>query len=417
MTDDRVDLAITGARLWREDAPRDLFVRGGRFVDAPPGGAAAAKRTVDAGGRLCVTGFLEPHIHLDKAQINDDVRPNASGTLDEAIEIIWARKRAYTVEEIAARAVRTIRSAVAHGVTRFRSHVDVDSIGGLRPLEGVLEARERCRDIADVQIVAFPQEGIFKDKGTDDLMWKAMEAGSDLVGGMPFNEASPAESARHIALAFEIAKHHDADIDMHVDETDDPDAKTLEMLAEQTMEHGWQGRVTAGHTCALAGYEEDYANRVIGLVRDAGIHMIVNPATNLMLQGRGDAQPKRRGITRVKELLEAGVNVSCGQDCIRDTFYPFGTGDPLEVTFLASHAAHMSRPHEIETVFDMQTGAAARTMGLTDYGAAPGCVADLVIIDAADPLEALTRRADRTHVIKRGRVVAETVTRRQTAWS
>ena len=248
-------------------------------------------------------------------------------------------------------------------------------------------------------------------------MWKAMEAGADLVGGMPFNEASAEDSARHIALAFEIAAHHDADIDMHVDETDDPQARTLEMLAEQTMAHGWQGRVTAGHTCALAGYEEDYAKRVIGLVRDAGIHMIVNPATNLMLQGRGDAQPKRRGITRVKELLEAGVTVACGQDCIRDPFYPFGRGDPLEVAFLASHAAHMSRPQEIETVFDMLTGAAARTMGLRDYGADPGFVADLAIIDAADPLEALTRRADRTHVIKRGRVVAETETRCRTAWS
>ena len=417
MTDERVDLAITRAHLWREDAPRDLFVRDGRYVAQPAGGPAAAASVIDAGGRLCVAGFLEPHVHLDKAQINDDVRPNRSGTLDEAIEIIWARKRAYTTEEIAARATRTIRSAVAHGVTRFRSHVDVDSIGGLRPLEGVLEARERTRDIADVQIVAFPQEGIFKDKGTDALMWKALEAGADLVGGMPFNENSREDSARHIALAFEIAAHHDADIDMHVDETDDPEAKTLEILAEQTMAQGWQGRVTAGHTCALAGYEEDYANRVIGLVRDAGIHMIVNPATNLMLQGRGDPQPKRRGITRVKELLEAGVTVACGQDCIRDTFYPFGTGDPLEVTFLASHAAHMSRPHEIETVFDMQTGAAARIMGLSDYGAKPGCVADLVIIDAADPLEALTRRADRTHVIKRGTVVAETETRRRTAWS
>ena len=156
MTEDRVDLAIMGVQLWREDMPRDLFAKDGRFVPTPAGGAAAAELIINAGGRLCVAGFLEPHIHLDKAQINDDVRPNRSGTLDEAIEIIWARKRAYTVEEITARAVRTIRSAVAHGVTRFRSHVDVDSIGGLRPLEGVVEARERTRDIADVQIVAFP---------------------------------------------------------------------------------------------------------------------------------------------------------------------------------------------------------------------------------------------------------------------
>ncbi len=177
MTDDRVDLVIANAHLWREDAPRDLFVKDGRFVPAPPGGAAAAEHSIDAGGRLCVAGFLEPHIHLDKAQINDDVRPNRSGTLDEAIEIIWERKRAYTVDEIAARAVRTIRTAVACGVTRFRSHVDVDSIGGLRPLEGVLEAREQTRDIADVRIVAFPQEGIFKDKGTDDLMWQAVGGG------------------------------------------------------------------------------------------------------------------------------------------------------------------------------------------------------------------------------------------------
>ncbi len=417
MADDRIDLAITNARVWREPGPRDLLVKDGRFIAPSADGLAQASETIDAGGRLCVPGFLEPHIHLDKAQINDDVRANRSGTLDEAIEIIWERKRAYRVEEIAARATRTIRSAVANGVTRFRTHVDVDSIGDLRPLEGLLEARRQTHDIADLQIVAFPQEGIFKDQGTDELMWRAMEMGADLVGGMPFNENTPRDSARHIALAFEIAKHHDADIDMHVDETDDPEAKTLEMLAEQTMENGWHGRVTAGHTCALAGYEEDYANRVIALVREADIHMIVNPPTNLMLQGRGDAQPKRRGITRVKELLEAGVNVSCGQDCIRDTFYPFGRGDPLEVAFLTSHAAHMSRPHEIEAIFDMQTRAAARVMGLTDYGAVPGCVADLVIIDATDPLDALTRQADRTQVIKRGRLVAETVTRRSTAWS
>ena len=184
------------------------------------------------------------------------------------------------------------------------------------PLQGVVEARERTRDVADVQIVAFPQEGIFKDKGTDDLMWKAMEAGADLVGGMPFNENSPADSVRHIALAFEIARHHDADIDMHVDETDDPNARTLEILAEQTVENGWQGRVTAGHTCALAGYEEDYANRVIGLVREAGIHMIVNPATNLILQGAGRCAAEaarhhpREGASggRRQRLLRAGLH-------------------------------------------------------------------------------------------------------------
>ena len=292
MTDDRVDLAIENAHLWREDAPRDLFVKDGRFVPAPAGAAAAAEHTIDAAGRLCVAGFLEPHIHLDKAQINDDVRPNRSGTLDEAIEIIWARKRAYTVEEIAARAVRTIRSAVANGVTRFRSHVDVDSIGGLRPLEGVVEARERTRDIADVQIVVFPQEGIFKDRGTDDLMWHAMEAGADLVGGMPFNE----NVARRTAHATLPSPSRSRCITTPTSTC----TWTRPTIPTRRRSKCWLSRPwrTAGRgaspratPAALAGYEEDYANRVIGLVRDAGIHMIVNPATNLMLQDAATHSP------------------------------------------------------------------------------------------------------------------------------
>jgi cytosine deaminase len=321
------------------------------------------------------------------------------------------------VEEIAERAGRVIRSALANGVTRIRSHVDVDTIGGLRPLEGVGEARRRHQDVMDIQIVAFPQEGILQNKGAEELMWRAMEAGADVVGGMPFNEKHPRDSARHIRTVFEIAKSFDADIDMHIDETDDPEAKTLEMLAEHTLEYGWQGRVTAGHTCALAGYSEDYANAVISLVREAEIHMITNPATNLMLQGRLDAQPKRRGITRVKELLAAGINVSFGQDCVQDTFYPFGRVDPLEVGLIAAHAAHMSLPQEIEQVFDMQTEAAARVMRLEDYGCAPGCAADLVILNAHTAVEALGGQAVRAAVIKNGRVIVKSETKQEWRWT
>ncbi|MFP6688246.1 MAG: amidohydrolase family protein [Alphaproteobacteria bacterium] len=412
-----MDLIVKNARPWRDGEVRDLYIADGHFVEPPGDGDSGGAEVIDAAERLCVAGFVEPHIHLDKALINEDVRPNVSGTLEEAIEIIWERKRAYTVEEIAERAGRVIRSALANGVTRIRSHVDIDNIGGLRPLEGVAEARRRHSDVMDVQIVAFPQEGILKNKGTEELMWQAMEAGADVVGGMPFNEKHPQDSARHISIAFEIAKKFDADIDMHVDESDDVGARTLEMLAEQTMEHGWQGRVTAGHTCALAGYPEDYANAVIALVREAEIHMITNPATNLMLQGRLDAQPKRRGITRVKELLAEGINVSFGQDCVKDTFYPFGRVDPLEVGLIAAHAAHMSMPHEIEQVFDMQTNAAARVMRLGDYGFAPGCAADLVILDAANAADALTRQAARNVVIKSGQVIVESETRQEWRWT
>ena len=405
------ELLIRNLRPWDGTKAVDLAVRDGRFIAAAPG--LAARQTLDAGGRLAVPGFIEPHIHLDKVMINRDVRTNVSGTLTEAIEIIWEKKRRYTVEDIVARAGSVIESAVANGVTRLRTHVDVDTIGGLKPLEGVLAAREKYRSCIDIQIVAFPQEGILRDKGADVLMAKAMEMGADVVGGMPFNEESPADSARHIGLAFELAKAFGADIDMHVDETDDPNARTLEMLADQTLENGYEGRVTAGHTCALAGYPADYAAKVIDKVRRAKMHMITNPATNLMLQGRLDAEPKRRGITRVGEMMAAGINVSYGQDCVRDTFYPFGRDDPLEVALIAAHAAHLSQPPQIEQLFAMPTTNAARVLRLTDYGLAPGCAADVAILDAADASEAIRLQAPRRWVIKAGRVVAETELRRR----
>jgi len=406
------DLLLRNLKPWDESKTIDLAVVDGRFAAPTPG--MTAKRTIDAAGRLTIPGFIEPHIHLDKVMINKDVRTNRSGTLTEAIEIIWEKKKTYTVEEIVARAGSVIESGVANGVTHIRTHVDVDTIGGLKPMEGVLAAREKYRHIVDIQIVAFPQEGILRDRGAEELMWKAMEMGADLVGGMPFNEDSPADSRRHIEIAFEIAKKHDADIDMHVDETDDPMARTLEMLADQTLINGWQGRVTAGHTCALAGYPAEYAAAVIEKVKAANLHMITNPATNLMLQGRLDIEPKRRGITRVQELLASGINVSFGQDCVRDTFYPFGRDDSLEVALLAAHAAQLSMPPQIEQVFAMPTVNAARILGLKDYGLRPGAPANAVILEAPDAAEAIRLQAPRRWVIKNGRVVAETEVRRQT---
>jgi len=404
-----VDLLVRNAKPWGEDAVRDLAIEDGRFVRA----GGAPRREIDAGGRLVVAGFVEPHIHLDKAFIRAECRVNQSGTLMEAIEIIWDKKRRYTVEEVAARASRVIESAAAHGVTRMRSHVDVDNIGGLVPIQGVARARELCRDLVDLQIIAFPQEGIIRNEGTASLMREAMAQGADIVGGMPFNEASPEDSRRHIDFAFELATEFDADIDMHVDETDDPDARTLEMLADATLREGWEGRVTAGHSCALAGYPDDYAARVIAKVKQAGIHMICNPATNLVIQGRLDKQPVRRGITRVRELLEAGVNVSYGQDCVDDPFYPFGRVDPLEVALVMAHAAHLTKPSEIETVFSMQNWHAAKVLRLDDYGFEQGAAGDLVLLDAFDAAQAIRERADRMVVVKRGRIVAETTTTRQ----
>jgi cytosine deaminase len=404
-----LDILIKNVAVWGNGGLCDLGIADGRFVSIGPGTSSAkAAVTLDAEGRMAVSGFVEPHIHLDKALISERAPVNISGTLTEAIEILWEIKRNYTVDEIADRASGILTQALANGISRLRTHVDVDPIGGTRPAEGLMRARERFRDLMDIQIVAFPQEGIVKSPGTEALMREAMRLGVDVVGGMPFNEASLLDSRRHIEIAFDIAKEFDADIDMHVDETDDPMARTLEVLAELTIENGWQGRVTAGHTCALASYPRNYADHVIDRLREANINMIANPATNLMLQGRLDDYPKRRGVTRVKELLAAGVNVACGQDCVHDTFYPFGQIDPLEIAFLLCHASQMSQPAEILAVMDMVTSNGAKALRVPDFRVAVGAVADLVVLEARDAREAFATRSPRRWVIRKGKLIAET---------
>ena len=404
-----LDILVKNVALWGTEGLCDLGIADGRFVSVNPNGvSSAAVLTLDAEGRMAVPGFVEPHIHLDKALISERAPVNRSGTLTEAIEILWELKRNYTVDEIADRAARVLAQALENGISRLRTHVDVDPIGGTRPAEGLIRARERFGDLIDIQIVAFPQEGIVKSPGTEALMREVMKLGVDVVGGMPFNEASPQDSRRHIEIVFDIARQFDADIDMHVDETDDPAARTLEVLAELTIANGWQGRVTAGHTCALASYPRDYADHVIGRLRQANVNMIANPATNLMLQGRLDDYPKRRGVTRVKELLAAGVNVACGQDCVHDTFYPFGQNDPLEIAFLLCHASHMSQPAEILTVMDMVTNNGAKALRVPDFRVAVGGVADLVVLEARDARGAFATRLPRRWVIRKGRLIAET---------
>jgi cytosine/creatinine deaminase len=407
------DILIKNVALPGIDGLRDIGIDGGRFAGIEPSLSSPSALVLDAEGRMAVSGFVEPHIHLDKALISERAPVNVSGTLTEAIEILWEIKRNYTVEEIADRASRVITRAIEHGISRLRTHVDVDPIGGVRPAEGLIRARERFRDLIDIQIVAFPQEGIVKSPGTEALIRQAMELGVDVVGGMPFNEGSPEDSRRHIEIVFDIARAFDADIDMHVDETDDPAARTLEVVAELTMARGWQGRVTAGHTCALAAYPRDYADHVIAKLREANVNMIANPATNLMLQGRLDDYPKRRGVTQVKELLAAGVNVACGQDCVHDTFYPFGQNDPLEIGFLLCHASHMSQPAEILSVMDMVTSNGARALRVPDFGVAAGGVADLVVLDARDAREAFAIRTPRRWVIRKGRLIAESKVERR----
>lgn len=405
-----MDLLIKNARLFRKEELCDIGIENGKFVAINKKLKDRAKKNIDAEGNFVSSTFIDPHIHLDKALISESVRKNKSGTLMEAIEIIWEKKRKYTIEDIKDRAKKVISWAIQNGTTIMRTHVDVDTIGLLKPAKALVEVREEVKKFFDLQIVAFPQEGILKDPGTAELLEEALKFGCDVIGGMPYNEYTDEDSIKHIDLVFKLAKKYDVDIDMHVDETDDFNARTLQYLAAKTIKEKYSGRVSAGHTCALAAYNDYYAAKVIEIIRTAKMNMITNPATNLMLEGRLDKQPVRRGITRVKELIAAGVNVCYGQDCIKDTFYPtFGQEDMLEVGLLAAHAIQFSTPEEIELLYEMPTVNSAKTLNIANYGIKEGASADFVIMKVQNVQEAFRIRPDRM-VFKKGNLIAQTNT-------
>ncbi|MGZ4638951.1 MAG: amidohydrolase family protein, partial [Actinomycetes bacterium] len=347
-----------------------------------------------------------------KALIRDHLAEH-DGTLRGAIESIHAAKRAYTPEDVRRRARAVIESSVLTGTTRLRSHVDVDTVGGLVPLEGVLAAARDCADIAEVQTIAFPQEGIARDPGTAELMVAAMQAGAGVVGGMPHWERSEHEQRDHVRFCLELAQRFDADVDMHVDETDDGAVRTLAMVIEETERRGWQGRVTVGHVCSLSAADDDYADQVIAGCARAGITVVSNPVTNLVIQGRGDRGLVRRGTTRVRELMAAGVNVAFGQDCVQDGFYPFGRGDMLEVALISAHAAHLATVDEQRAALAAVTTSPARAWRLDDYGVQVGARADLQLYAASGWGEVLRLQDPPRAVWSRGRQVAHTTISRE----
>jgi cytosine deaminase len=407
------DLVIRNALLDTSAEPVEIAVTGGYITAMAAGGLPAGVQEIDAQGGMVSPALLESHFHLENALLWDGVI-NQSGTLYEAIELYADVKKRLTVENIVDRAGQALRVAIANGTLWLRSHVDIDHIAKLAILKGVVAAREQYQHLIDIQLVAFPQLGMAENSAAVEMMWQAMENGCDLVGGMPHGERDMDAAARHIEIAFEIAKHYDADVDMHIDETDNPYWHSLELLAEKTIETGWQGRVTAGHCCAMSAWDDKLAERVIDKVKQAGIHVITNAPINLMLEGREHGHPKPRGIARVKELLTAGVNVVCGQDDLQNMFYSYGKMDPLEVALITAHAAHLSAPPEIKAAFDMPRYNAARLWGLENYGLHVGAEANLIILDAASAVEALRRQPDRRYVIRQGRILTET--RTTTTW-
>ncbi len=387
--------------------PIEVGIQDGVITAIQSGGLASGEQEIDAEGRLISPALIESHFHLENAYLWDGLI-NQSGTLHEAIDLYAKVKHNLTTEDIVKRSGRALRAAVANGTLWLRSHVDIDHIAKLSILKGVAAAREQYKDLIDIQLVAFPQLGLTRNKHAVDVMWQAMENGCDLVGGMPHGERDMDDAARHIEIAFEIAQAYNADIDMHIDETDDPYWHSLELLADKTIETGWQGRVTAGHCCAMSAWDDTLSAKIIEKVRSADIHVITNAPINLMLEGRGHGYPKPRGIARVKELLEAGVNVSCGQDDVQNMFYAYGKMDPLEVALITAHAAHLSSPEEIQAAFDMPRYHAARLWGQKNYGLQVGVEANLVVLDAFSAVEALRRQPDRWFVIRKGKILTET---------
>jgi cytosine deaminase len=366
---------------------RDVRLVTGEAVDVRLAGNAVAEVVPTAAdlpghGGLLLPAFIDTHVHLDKALIRDQLAEH-DGTLRGAIDTTHAAKRAYTVEDVRRRARSAIESSVLTGTTRLRSHVDVDTIGGLVPLQGVQAAAHDCADIAEVQTIAFPQEGLLRDPGAEELMVAAMEQGADVVGGMPHWETDDAARREHVRRCFEIAVRFDVDVDMHVDETDDGSVRTLAMVVEETVRRGWQDRVTVGHVCSLSAADDAYAEDVIGRCVDAGVTVVANPVTNLVLQGRGDRGLVRRGTTRVRELMAAGARVAFGQDCMHDAFYPFGRGSMLEVALISAHATHLTTAAEQASVLDAITvvPAAAWRLG-SAYGVQVGARADLQLYAA-----------------------------------
>ena len=405
-------LAIVDASL--EDGSRvDVIIDDEHIVEVAPGAARSADERVDAAGGLLLPAYIDTHVHLDKVLIRDQLAEH-DGTLAGAIGAIHAAKRDYTVEDVRRRARAVIEASVLTGTTRLRSHVDVDTIGGLVPLDGVLTAAQDCADIAEVQVIAFPQEGLLRDLGAAELMAEAMERGATVVGGMPHWEATEDEQREHVRICFELAARYDADVDMHVDETDDGSVRTLAMVLDETERCGWQHRVTVGHVCALSAADDEYADRVVGDCARLGVTVVSNPVTNLVLQGRDDRGLVRRGTTRVAELLAAGVGVAFGQDCVQDGFYPYGRGDMLEVALVSAHAAHLTTLREQHQALAGVTTvpAAAWHLGWR-YGVAAEARADLQLYAASSWPEVLRLQEPPRQVWFRGRTVARTTVTRE----
>ena len=404
------DLIVRNANLADGRSGIDIAVQGTVIAAVGPRIEATAREEIDATGRLVTPPFIDPHFHMDATLSLGLPRMNRSGTLLEGI-VLWGELRpTLTREALVDRALRYIDLAVTQGIGAIRTHVDT-SDPRLVTVEAMLEVKDRVKDYLDLQCVAFPQDGFYRAKDGEASLERALDMGVDIVGGIPHFERTMEDGRLSVEALCRIAADRGLPVDMHCDETDDPLSRHVETLAAQTVRFGLQGRVAGSHLTSMHSMDNYYASKLIALIAEAGMNVIPNPLINIMLQGRHDSYPKRRGMTRVAELMAAGINVSFGHDCVMDPWYSMGQGDMLEVGHMAVHVAQMASVEDKTRIFQALTVNSARTMGLQGYGLDKGCSADMVVLQARDPAEALRLKPARLAVIRRGRIIARTPAR------
>jgi len=401
-----LDLLVHNATLPDGRTNMSVAVESGRIAEVTQGLQAPAAETLDANGLLLSPPFVDVHFHMDGTLTYGMPRVNASGTLLEGIALWSELKPTLRADAIIERALTYCDWAVARGLLGIRSHVDT-SDPSLLAVEALLEVRKRVAPYIDLQLVAFPQDGILRRHGGLDSLKRALDLGVDVVGGIPHFERTMSEGAASVKLLCEIAAERGKMVDMHCDESDDPHSRHIESLAFETQRLGLQGRVTGSHLTSMHSMDNYYVTKLIALMAEAQVHVASNPCVNITLQGRQDTYPKRRGLTRVPELMAAGLTVAFGQDDMLDPWYALGSADMLDVASMGLHVAHMTSQSAMRQCFDAITINPASILQLEGYGIAPGCHADFVLLQARDPVEALRLKATRLKVFKRGKLLAE----------
>jgi cytosine/creatinine deaminase len=401
------ELIIRHARLPQGEELVDIAIDGGRIAAIETGLLAECGKQWDARGYLVTPPFVDSHFHLDAALSLGLPRLNHSGTLLEGIEIWGELKPELTAEAIKARAMELLQWSIARGTLAVRTHVDVTD-PSLLAVDVLLEVRREMGQWVDIQLVAFPQDGLLRSAGGRELLLAALDRGVDVIGGIPHFERSMADGSASISWLCELAEQRGLLVDMHCDESDDPLSRHIEHLTRETTRLGLGGRVTASHLTSMHSMDNYYVSKLLPLMAESGIQAICNPLINIHLQGRHDSYPKRRGLTRVPELLAAGVNVAFGHDCVMDPWYPLGSHDMLEVAHMGAHCLQMMGAAQMATLYSMITGRGAEVMQLADYGIAVGKPADLVILQARSPMEAIRLNPARLAVFRRGKCIAHT---------